>query len=910
MKPSFRSIRGHARGGLIALGIAALAACSGVTDEETPPGPGAPEPTATAPSGAATAVAPDLVAPNAAGPTATATPATPGGPAVTTTRGEVVLGPAGGVLRQADGSELIVPDGALAESTTLTLEVIEPPTEAALGAVPVGRAYAAGPEGTQFLRPVEIRMPYEAAKLPPGATSSNLIVRMAPHGSTSYVSLAATVDLATGMLVTRTTHFTDFVPSADPNPVFITTASLATATSGVSYDAPLAASGGAQPYQWSPSGGSVLPPGLAVLSAGRLKGTPSQDGNYAFFLTVGDAEGRAVQSAFAMTVNPALNPVPVIAAVTPDRASTRLGALTVQVAGTGFVPSSKVYFDTTVLPTTYVSATSLAASLAPTQLGVAGAHAITVRSPTPGGGKSGVMTFTAVAPPAPPVITTVTPSPLPVTNVDTQVTITGTGFTPTTVAALGTRGLATAYQSSTSLLATIPGADLGTPGVRVLDLYVPEDGGAYSATFLLSVGAATDAPALTAVGPRWVYEGSGDSTITLTGTGFVAGGRAYFGPHVLSATVVDATAARVVVPGSLSAHQGFFDVRWVNPGSGGGSSSVSFGVGPAPIAWRSIVTTHLATCLFAFDDSVYCAGSNAYSLLGDGVIGGEYLWPTRVAGGMKFDSFVGDSTVCGLRDGDAYCWGLNDYGQAGQPKATPRVYTTTRVPLAAKLKQVSPGRSQSCGITTTNQLLCWGGATYGDAGAASNAIAGNYTQVSSEQDLVCALDLAGEAHCWGKNALPTWNLAGRSFASIHAHFQVACGLQANGELYCWGGSESCFMATPTLSATTPERVPFPAGVAIADVSTGCFSSCALGTDGKAYCWGRNPSGELGIGTKDQALHTPAVVPGVPPLRQLSNAGGVTCGLTTTNQRFCWGNNSYGLYGDGTKLASMVPLQVF
>jgi hypothetical protein len=76
------------------------------------------------------------------------------------------------------------------------------------------------------------------------------------------------------------------------NALSITTTQLPSAKVGVSYNVPLAAAGGAQPYKWSVSSGS-LPSGLTLSSGGVISGTPSVSGTFSFGVTVTDSASTA-----------------------------------------------------------------------------------------------------------------------------------------------------------------------------------------------------------------------------------------------------------------------------------------------------------------------------------------------------------------------------------------------------------------------------------------------------------------------------------------------------------------------------------------------------------------------------------------------------------------------------------------
>ena len=82
----------------------------------------------------------------------------------------------------------------------------------------------------------------------------------------------------------------------------IVTSRLISATTGVTYNQALAASGGVPPYTWTLSSGS-LPSGLQLESStGTITGTPSQAGNFSFTIAVKDAKASQTNQAFALSV--------------------------------------------------------------------------------------------------------------------------------------------------------------------------------------------------------------------------------------------------------------------------------------------------------------------------------------------------------------------------------------------------------------------------------------------------------------------------------------------------------------------------------------------------------------------------------------------------------------------------------
>ncbi|HEY2516423.1 MAG TPA: hypothetical protein VGI39_36385, partial [Polyangiaceae bacterium] len=128
------------------------------------------------------------------------TPSSPGRGSITanTACTDSLLGPAGGTLAHPAGATLTVPPGALATSVRLTLCGVAPASASALQGLALAQGFEAGPNGTTFLKPVELALPFDATRLPAGMSTANVQVRAAPGGSNQFDWVQASVDLASG----------------------------------------------------------------------------------------------------------------------------------------------------------------------------------------------------------------------------------------------------------------------------------------------------------------------------------------------------------------------------------------------------------------------------------------------------------------------------------------------------------------------------------------------------------------------------------------------------------------------------------------------------------------------------------------------------------------------------------------
>jgi len=254
-------------------------------------------------------------------------------------------------------------------------------------------------------------------------------------------------------------------------------------------------------------------------------------------------------------------------------------------------------------------------------------------------------------------------------------------------------------------------------------------------------------------------------------------------------------------------------------------------------------------------------------------------------------------------------------------------------PLA--FDRISVGTQHTCAITFDNRAYCWGKNTTGAVGNGSSAfavtrpalVAGNlrFAQISAGDDYTCGVTTANKAYCWGDNwsgqlgdnspsphinrSTPFPVAGGRSFRLIIAGFAHTCAVTPANEAFCWGrnGYGTVGDGTNTDQVLLPSKVK---GMhSWRRVVAGGNHTCGVTTDNRAFCWGQNDRGQLGINTFTNR-NTPVAVAGGISFVQVTAGASHTCALTSENRAYCWGENEQGALGDGgTSQVRKVPFPV-
>lgn len=317
--------------------------------------------------------------------------------------------------------------------------------------------------------------------------------------------------------------------------------------------------------------------------------------------------------------------------------------------------------------------------------------------------------------------------------------------------------------------------------------------------------------------------------------------------------------------------------------------------------------------------------------------------PVPIWGEWGFrDLTLGDAHSCGLLHAQAYCWGWNEFGQLGDAgQVLTRCYGT--MPLSCSLEpfpvalgyavvDIDAGPDHACAVVSVGDAYCWGLNQFGQLGAGHRVNSGTplrvlrpdgerFESMAAARSHTCALMESGNAYCWGANLngrlgngstidtlLPVRVSSDVPFTAIDAASLHTCALDREGTPYCWGFyGEGRLGAGPTpIDRTTPYPVDVPEP--LVQISTGERHTCGVAADGSLYCWGYNVAGQLGQGPGPDA-YSPVETEFPGRAMRVSAGGSHTCALRENGTLFCWGANDSGQLGLGDRTPTAFPARV-
>ena len=360
----------------------------------------------------------------------------------------------------------------------------------------------------------------------------------------------------------------------------------------------------------------------------------------------------------------------------------------------------------------------------------------------------------------------------------------------------------------------------------------------------------------------------------------------------------------------------------------------------AALTFRVVSAGSGHSCGVTVDDLAYCWGRNEAGQLGVGNATGPSTCgpnnlpcsnkPVAVIGGLHFRSIsAGGQHTCAVTTDDrAYCWGLNDTGELGTGSSSEFEARPVAVAGDRHWHLVTAGEFHSCGMTNANVPLCWGYNGWGQLGDGTEMTRFKPVRVKPTslafRTIVaggvhtCGLTTDNRAWCWGNNdwgqlgdksktsrVSPILVVNDHRYENLRASRFNTCGTTPGHDAYCWGRNSSGETGDGSITPRRLQPVLVTGKLAFRRVTPGWGHTCGETTSDRAYCWGQ---GALGTGSTDLQA-SPAPVAGNHVFSQLAAGEDQSCGNTPEGVAYCWGDNTWGQLGDGSNTSRLVPVAV-
>jgi alpha-tubulin suppressor-like RCC1 family protein len=350
--------------------------------------------------------------------------------------------------------------------------------------------------------------------------------------------------------------------------------------------------------------------------------------------------------------------------------------------------------------------------------------------------------------------------------------------------------------------------------------------------------------------------------------------------------------------------------------------------------WRSVASSYLHTCGIRIEGTLWCWGGNDHDELGLGpaATGVDRLWPQQVTPATIWaEVTTGFAHTCARwTSGVLWCWGRGDHGALG--RGTEDRFYPTQVDDAI-WSAVTSGADHTCGLRgRPGTLWCWGRGALGRLGVGGGAnlsvptqvgTAATWRNVSAVDSHTCG-SIGDAVRCWGWNAfgqigigstinqlVPVPVQPATRWSVVAAGMAHTCAIRVDGGLSCWGKNSTgqLGIATGTESEPEPRRVLDRPAWMIAATGYASHHTCAVRTDGTAWCWGLNDRGQLGYSTFISFGVVPRQVGPLTTWGSVAVGQQHTCGVHIDRTLWCWGANDNGQLGLGTRTDAPTPTRV-
>jgi alpha-tubulin suppressor-like RCC1 family protein len=332
----------------------------------------------------------------------------------------------------------------------------------------------------------------------------------------------------------------------------------------------------------------------------------------------------------------------------------------------------------------------------------------------------------------------------------------------------------------------------------------------------------------------------------------------------------------------------------------------------------------------------------AWGVNGNGQLGNNTVisqrTPVSVLGAVKTFCKVsvgGFHSLAIDKNGRLWAWGNNSNGQLGNNTSANSVLTPVSVLGAVKtFCHIAGGNSQSVAIDKNGQAWGWGFNGSGQTGDGSAtdrltpvSVQGQkktFCKIASGNGVTLSIDNYGRLWAWGFNGnaqigddstipkrTPTRVCNNRTFCEVKGANNHVLAIEKNGQVWAWGTNTSGQLASNYITCVlTPVSIT-GAVKTFCQINAQNTHSIALDKNGKIWTWGRNDSGQLGIGSTIDYVTTPRSVYGNKTFCKINNKLGThSTAIDYQGKVWSWGLNTSNQLGTNNFITCILtPVRV-
>jgi alpha-tubulin suppressor-like RCC1 family protein len=244
-----------------------------------------------------------------------------------------------------------------------------------------------------------------------------------------------------------------------------------------------------------------------------------------------------------------------------------------------------------------------------------------------------------------------------------------------------------------------------------------------------------------------------------------------------------------------------------------------------------------------------------------------------------------------------FAWGENEVGQLGDGNTT-ETDAPVAVPGLGEATTLSMGRKFGLALLTDGTVKSWGENVWGQLGddndTGPETCHANFAQASG-YEVPCST-----------TPVPVAGLS--DVTAVAAGAQHGLALLSNGTVMAWGDNEDGQLGDGTGSNSDVPVTVHGLSEVVA-ITADQNSSLALLKNGTVMSWGYDGEGALGQGSDHPSQYLPAPVSGLTNAKAIAGNHEGNLALLADGTVVAWGENFFGELGDGTMVASSVPVAV-